>query len=218
MKAAVLVFPGSNCDRDLGESLVRFFSCQVQYIWHKESFFAEHDIYFLPGGFSYGDYLRSGALAAHTRSMSSLREAVAKGRMVVGICNGFQILTESKLLPGALLRNKSLKHICKDVPLKGENEFQDAPNGFSLPISHSEGNYIAPYEILQEIEENRQVLFRYRENPNGSLHDIAGLCDKSRRVIGLMPHPERALFPTKDKREDMPLFGRYFFEKIFSLL
>lgn len=218
IKALILVFPGSNCDRDLGRSLERFFSISVEYLWHTNSFLPNYDLYFLPGGFSYGDYLRSGALAAKTNAIRYLREVHKKGQMIVGICNGFQILTEAKFLPGALIKNKNLRHICMDVALKGENEFSDAPEGFSLPISHSEGNFMALEEDLILLEENRQVLFRYTQNPNGSMHDIAGICDKSRRVIGLMPHPERALWPTKDKDENFPKFGRYFFEKIISLL
>ncbi len=218
LKAGILVFPGSNCDRDLGQSLENFFSCEVEYLWHSRSFEIQHDIYFVPGGFSYGDYLRSGALAARARSMDSLKAAIKQGRMAVGICNGFQILTESHLLEGALIRNKSLKYICRNIGLKGEGVFKDAPAGYHLPISHGEGNFIAGSDTLKRIEGEGRVIFRYSDNPNGSMNDIAGICDASRRVYGLMPHPERALLPSLDDALTAKRYGTFFFEKLFALL
>lgn len=219
MNVAVLTFPGSNCDRDLVEALRGEYGITAELIWHTQAFAVKHDLYFVPGGFSYGDYLRTGALAAQTRAMQSLREAAASGRMIVGICNGFQILCEAKLLPGALIRNVNLQHICEWTPLMGDGEWKEAlPDGYALPISHGEGNFICPDEELQKIRDNGQIFLRYARNPNGSMDDIAGITSANKRVLGLMPHPERALRVQKDSALSQQRYGRFFFEKIFSLI
>lgn len=219
MKVAVLTFPGSNCDRDLIEALHGEYGIEAELIWHTHAFTVEHDLYFIPGGFSYGDYLRTGALAAQTRAMQSLREAAAQGRVIVGICNGFQILCEAKLLPGALIRNVNLQHICEWTPLSGDGDWKGAlPDGYALPISHGEGNFICPDDELKKIRDNGQIFLRYRRNPNGSVDDIAGITSVNRRVIGLMPHPERALKAQLDSALSRHRYGRLFFDKIFSLI
>jgi phosphoribosylformylglycinamidine synthase subunit PurQ / glutaminase len=218
MKTAVLTFPGSNCDQDLVEALKNDFNCSVDLLWHTESFTPAHDFYFVPGGFSYGDYLRTGALAAQSKSVESLRAAAAQGRPIVGICNGFQILCETKLLPGALIRNTNLQHICEWTPLQGDGDWQGLfPQGYALPISHGEGNFICSAEDLAEIKQNGQALLRYTQNPNGATYDIAGLASKNKRVIGLMPHPERALKTQKDAAVSQHRYGKIFFENIFRL-
>lgn len=218
MKAAVLTFPGSNCDQDLVTALRDDFGASVDLLWHTESFTPSHDFYFVPGGFSYGDYLRTGALAAQSRSVESLRAAAAQGRPIVGICNGFQILCETKLLPGALIRNTNLQHICEWTPLTGAGDWQGAfPEGYALPISHGEGNFICSDDELAEIKANGQAFLRYTQNPNGATYDIAGLASKNKRVIGLMPHPERALRVQKDAAVSQHRYGRIFFENIFRL-
>ncbi len=216
MKAGILTFPGSNCDIDLGNVLREFYGIEVEYLWHTSAFAIEHDLYFVPGGFSYGDYLRSGAMAAKAPSLKSLREASEKGRVITGICNGFQILTEAHLLPGALIRNDSLKHICEWVDLKGEGEFSFLPEDFALPVSHSEGNYLIDPDGLQSLEENQQIILRYRKNPNGSVADIAGIQSANGRIIGLMPHPERAFFPAMDYNQSLPIPGKTFLDRIFA--
>lgn len=219
MKAAILTFPGSNCDQDLVTALKDEYNIAADLLWHTSAFDVTHDIYFVPGGFSYGDYLRTGALAAQSRSLASLRDAAAKGKPIVGICNGFQILCEAKLLPGALIRNENLQHICEWVGLKGDGDWQGGyPPGYALPISHGEGNYICSDDELKSIKDNGQALLRYTQNPNGSTYDIAGLASKNKRVIGLMPHPERALKPQPDAAVSAARYGRAFFEKIFSLV
>lgn len=216
MKAAVLTFPGSNCDQDLVTALRDDFGASVDLLWHTEAFTPSHDFYFVPGGFSYGDYLRTGALAAQSRSVESLRAAAAQGRPIVGICNGFQILCETKLLPGALIRNTNLQHICEWTPLAGGGDWQGAfPEGYALPISHGEGNFICSEDELKSIKDNGQALLRYTQNPNGATYDIAGLASKNKRVIGLMPHPERALRVQKDAAISTARYGKLFFEKIF---
>lgn len=218
MKAAVLTFPGSNCDQDLVTALRDDFKMHVDLLWHTEPFKPSHDFYFVPGGFSYGDYLRTGALAAQARSVASLKEAAAQGRPIIGICNGFQILCETKLLPGALIRNTNLQHICEWSPLKGDGEWMGAfPEGYALPISHGEGNFICSERELSEIKTNGQAVLRYTQNPNGATWDIAGLASKNKRVIGLMPHPERALHTQKDSAVSSRHYGKIFFEKIFRL-
>lgn len=218
MKAAVLTFPGSNCDQDLVTALRDDFKMHVDLLWHTEPFQPSHDFYFVPGGFSYGDYLRTGALAAQARSVSSLKEAAVQGRPIIGICNGFQILCETKLLPGALIRNTNLQHICEWSPLKGDGEWMGAfPEGYALPISHGEGNFICSESELSEIKTNGQAVLRYTQNPNGATWDIAGLASKNKRVIGLMPHPERALHTQKDSAVSARHYGKIFFEKIFRL-
>ena len=217
MKAGILYFPGTNCEQDLKVVLENDYNISVELLWHRDSFQPELDIYFVPGGFSYGDYLRSGAMAAISKCVSSLKEAARKDRMIVGICNGFQVLTESHLLPGALLKNAGLKHICHWVELAAMNEFKEIQN-FSLPISHSDGNYLCSDEILQKLEDNNQVLFKYINNPNGSRADIAGICSENRRVIGLMPHPERAIHARIDSADTQQGSGRKFFDTLIKMI
>ncbi|MDH5721403.1 MAG: phosphoribosylformylglycinamidine synthase subunit PurQ [Spirochaetia bacterium] len=216
MKAGILVFPGSNCDKDLDLVLREVYNFETELLWHTKSFNVNHDIYFLPGGFSYGDYLRSGAMASRSLSVNSLKEAEKKDKKIVGICNGFQILTEARFLPGALIRNKNLKHIARWEALVPMGLFKDKiPEDYSLPVSHSEGNYLADVDLLKELKDNNQIIFKYKNNPNGSKDDIAGIISKNQNVIGLMPHPERAVFSAKDT--PLPAAsGNSFFDAIFQ--
>ncbi|MGV3666045.1 MAG: phosphoribosylformylglycinamidine synthase subunit PurQ [Leptospira bouyouniensis] len=204
MKVRVVTFPGSNCDKDVGSVLQDSFQADVQYTWYKESFDDIPDLVVLRGGFSFGDYLRCGAMAKFSPSMESVVKYANKGGKVLGVCNGFQILTESGLLPGALLHNRTLKYICKDVdlvPVK-ENAFANHFSGkLSIPIAHGEGAYFADESTLERLEKNGQIVFRYEENPNGSLHDIAGICNEKGNVLGMMPHPERAMNPYTGKMD-----------------
>ncbi|MBL7837396.1 MAG: phosphoribosylformylglycinamidine synthase subunit PurQ [Bacteroidetes bacterium] len=206
MKFGVVIFPGSNCDRDLIETLSSISNEPVVELWHKDTDLKGVDFVFLPGGFSYGDYLRSGAIAKLSPIMKSVQEHAAKGGYVMGICNGFQILCESGLLPGALLHNNSRQFICKNVYLKPValdlkiTNRLNADQVLTIPIAHGEGKYYADAETLKSIEDNNQVIFRYCDengvisdeaNPNGSLNNIAGICNAGRNVFGMMPHPER---------------------------
>lgn len=216
MKVGLLVFPGSNCDRDLAEALHEHYNAQVEYLWHTNSFEPQHDFYFLPGGFSYGDYLRSGAMASRSLSIESLRQANQKNIPIVGICNGFQVLTEAHFLPGALIRNASLKHVCRWTNLSANGSWKNVfPQDYALPVSHSEGNYICSKETLKELQDNERILFRYQENFNGSTDSIAGIQNEKGNVIGLMPHPERALHKS-DGVYGNRKFGKLFFDKVFS--
>ncbi len=206
MKAAVIVFPGSNCDRDIALALEQSTGTPTRMIWHQDTELPDLDLIVVPGGFSYGDYLRCGAMAAHSPVMREVKRRVDKGARVLAVCNGFQIVTEAGLLPGVLMRNRGLKYICRDVHVKVE----DSQSAFTakyrvgdvlrIPIGHAEGNYFADAETLRELEDNGQVAFRYcaptgevtdEANPNGSQHNIAGVFNKSRTVLGMMPHPER---------------------------
>ena len=200
MKFAVIVFPGSNCDIDLYEALKTVCHAEVEYVSHKETSLAGFDAVMVPGGFSYGDYLRCGAIARFANIMPAVIEFAKNGKPVFGTCNGFQILTEVGLLPGALKRNDSLKFVCKTVELTVENtntpftSLYKKGEKINLPIAHADGSYYADEELLAELEENGQVVFRYlKENPNGSLNDIAGITNKQGNVLGMMPHPERAV-------------------------
>ncbi|MCR9144472.1 MAG: phosphoribosylformylglycinamidine synthase subunit PurQ [bacterium] len=203
MKAGIITFPGSNCDRDMQYVLENFFQAQVSMLWHREAVTENFDLIVVPGGFSYGDYLRAGAIARVAPAMQSLVEHVKRGGAALGICNGFQILCEAGLLPGALIRNQSLKHICKDVELDWNpaNPFAAdlAANGagrrYRIPVSHSDGNYRVDPDVLKEMQDREQIAFRYVENPNGSIESIAGVSDSGGRVLGMMPHPERATDP-----------------------
>lgn len=204
MKVRVVTFPGSNCDKDVGTVLASEFGATVDYTWYKDSFTDLPDLVVLPGGFSFGDYLRCGAMAKFSNAMESVVSYAKKGGKVLGVCNGFQILTESGLLPGALLHNRTLKYICKDVDLipVPENKFTKGLQGnLSIPIAHGEGAYFADSDTLERLEKNGQVVFRYKENPNGSLHDIAGICNEEGNVLGMMPHPERAVNPYTGKMD-----------------
>ncbi|MEO3410856.1 phosphoribosylformylglycinamidine synthase subunit PurQ [Levilactobacillus brevis] len=199
MKAAVLTFPGSNCDDDLLWAVKDIAGADAELVSAKSESLVGFDLVLVPGGFSYGDYLRSGAIAKFAPIMTALKQFADNGGYVLGICNGFQILTEAGLLPGALQWNTSLEFICEPEPLKVVNNQTAFSNQYTenqaitLPIAHGEGNYYADAETLAEIEANHQVVFRYADNPNGSLNDIAGLTNKAGNVLGMMPHPERAV-------------------------
>lgn len=199
MKFAVLVFPGSNCDIDMFHAIKDELGEEVEYVWHTATSLDGFDGALVPGGFSYGDYLRCGAMANQSNIMSALKEFAAQGKPVLGVCNGFQILTEAGLLPGALIRNKNLKFMCRTVQLKVENNNTLFTNGYetgeviNIPIAHGEGNYYCDDETLASLKDNNQIVFTYEgENPNGSLADIAGIINKEGNVLGMMPHPERA--------------------------
>jgi phosphoribosylformylglycinamidine synthase subunit PurQ / glutaminase len=211
MNIGVVVFPGSNCDHDLLEALSLVPGAKVQELWHNDSNLKNSELVFLPGGFSYGDYLRSGAIAKLSPVMNAVKKHAQEGGFVMGICNGFQILCEAGLLPGALLRNTNRKFICKNVFLKAEsNDFAitkllDTQKAYSIPIAHGEGNYHCDAETLQSLKNNKQIVFRYcdengkvtqQANPNGSLENIAGICNENKNVFGMMPHPERAASAT----------------------
>lgn len=223
---AVLVFPGSNCDHDAYHALKHVLNQDVKFVWHKETSLGDVDAVVIPGGFSYGDYLRSGAIARFSPIMQEVVKFAAKGGLVIGICNGFQILLESGLLPGAMLHNSHLKFTCRQVFLKTERF--DTPftshippkKTLTIPVAHGEGNYTAPAEMLREIEGNGQVVFRYCDalgnilpeaNPNGALNNIAGICNADRNVLGMMPHPERACEAELGSTD-----GRYIFESMIN--
>lgn len=202
MKWGVVTFPGSNCDHDAYHVLKQVLNCETEFLWHKDVIPAKAGIYsidaiLLPGGFSYGDYLRTGAIAKFSPIMKSVIEFANHGGLVLGICNGFQILLESGLLPGGMLRNTSLKFICETVELKVSKTNTPFSKKYKkdevirMPIAHSEGNYFIDEDGLKSLQENDQVVFRYVQNPNGSLDDIAGISNKKGNVLGLMPHPER---------------------------
>jgi len=201
MKAAVLVFPGSNCDRDLKRAFEQA-GFSVDMVWHKDTKLPEGvDLVGVPGGFSYGDYLRCGAIAAQSPISGALKSHADRGGYVFGVCNGFQILTETKLLPGALLQNMSTRYICKTVGLRVENTQSAFTTAYEqgavieVPIAHHEGNYQADAETLARLNGEGRVAFRYVENPNGAVEDIAGILSENCRVLGMMPHPERACEP-----------------------
>jgi len=207
MKFAVVVFPGSNCDHDAYHAIKKNLGEEVQFLWHKDTEIPKDiDCIILPGGFSYGDYLRSGAIAQFSPVMNEVKKFADKGGFVMGICNGFQVLTETGLLPGALLRNNNLSFICKDVNLKIVNKESPFTSGIKskdvlrLPIAHGEGNYFAEQKIIDELENENRILFKYSNengevtpeaNPNGSINNIAGIVNKKGNVLGMMPHPER---------------------------
>lgn len=199
MKFGVVVFPGSNCDHDAQFSVTANLGEKAEMLWHRDAAIpGDIDAVILPGGFSYGDYLRCGAIAKFSPIIAAVKSFAAKGGPVIGICNGFQILTESGLLPGALVRNTNLKYICKPVALRIEttnSPFTNQANQgqiVTFPIAHGEGRYTADEATLDQLEAEDRVIFRYVDNPNGSLRDIAGICNKERNVLGMMPHPERA--------------------------
>lgn len=197
-KVGIIVFPGSNCDHDAYSSFKDILSVETKFLWHKEGSIGDRNIIILPGGFSYGDYLRSGAIARFSNIMQDVIRFAGNGGIVLGICNGFQILCETGLLPGALTRNRDLKFVCKNVSLKVENNKSiftykyDIKENINIPIAHGEGNYYCDEDTLTELISNNQILFRYNENPNGSIEDIAGIQNRKRNVLGMMPHPERA--------------------------
>ena len=198
MRFGVVVFPGSNCDHDAWYALSHNLGHTAEFIWHDSPTLGSVDGVILPGGFSYGDYLRCGAIAKFSPVMSAVREFAAGGGMVLGICNGFQVLVESGLLPGALLRNRGLKFVCRPVRLRVEttnSPFTSAAKRgqvLTVPVAHGEGCYFADDATLAELQRDDRVVLRYIDNPNGSLDDIAGICNEKRNVMGMMPHPERA--------------------------
>ncbi len=212
MRFGVIVFPGSNCDHDAFHATGQILGQQAEYIWHDSATLGGVDAVILPGGFSYGDYLRCGAIAKFSPVMSAVRRFAQEGGPVLGICNGFQILVEAGLLPGALIRNRGLKFICREVRLRTEtvnSPFTAAARKgqvLRMPIAHGEGCYFADERTLDKLEAEDRVAFRYVENPNGSLRDIAGILSKERNVMGMMPHPERASEPLMGSAEGLVIF------------
>jgi phosphoribosylformylglycinamidine synthase subunit PurQ / glutaminase len=226
MKFGVVVFPGSNCDRDVAAVTSGIFHVPTRMIWHEETDISDIDVVVIPGGFSYGDYLRCGAIARFAPVMKSIKAHAAQGKYVLGICNGFQILTESGLLPGALVRNRDLHFICDRVPLRLERDDLAWTSAYikdqivTLPIAHGEGCYYADPDTLKSLADRNQIVWRYCDrngnatetaNPNGSMHNIAGICNREGNVLGMMPHPERAADGLLGNTE-----GRGLFESLIS--
>jgi phosphoribosylformylglycinamidine synthase len=220
MKFGVVVFPGSNCDRDMMESLKNDLNQEVIQLWHKDkdiSMFTTSDCIVLPGGFSYGDYLRCGAIARFSPMMQSVIEFANKGGKVLGVCNGFQILCESGLLPGILLRNAHQQFVCKNIFMK--EAASTGGQALKVPVAHGEGRYFANDKTLEELEMHRQIIYRYcddkgnvtpQSNPNGAIHNIAGICNKERNVFGMMPHPERATSLQLSNTDGVKIFEHLF--------
>lgn len=225
MKFGVVVFPGSNCDRDMMEALQNDLQQEVIPLWHKDkdiSSFTTDDCIVLPGGFSYGDYLRCGAIARFSPMMQSVIEFANRGGKVLGVCNGFQILCESGLLPGVLLRNSHQQFVCKNIYIKegaseGNAKYTSTP--LRIPVAHGEGRYFANDTTLEELEMHRQIIYRYCDekgnvnagaNPNGAIHNIAGICNKQRNVFGMMPHPERACSSLLGNEDGRSVFNHLF--------
>ena len=220
MKFGVVVFPGSNCDRDMVEALQNDLQQEVIQLWHKDknlSMFSTDDCIVLPGGFSYGDYLRCGAIARFSPMMQSVIEFANKGGKVLGVCNGFQILCESGLLPGVLLRNSQQQFVCKNIYMK--EAAAEGSQALKIPVAHGEGRYFANDKTLEELEMHRQVIYRYCDehgkitpdsNPNGAIHNIAGICNKERNVYGMMPHPERATSTQLNNEDGKKVFNHLF--------
>jgi phosphoribosylformylglycinamidine synthase I len=221
MKFAVVVFPGSNCDHDAYHAAKHVLGHEAEFVWHKDTSLAGADVVILPGGFAHGDYLRTGAIARFSPVMSSVQAFAEAGGPVLGVCNGFQILLEAGLLPGAMLRNRGLKFICEHVSVKVEQidtPFTAACNAgqiLRIPINHGEGNYFASGDVLDALERDRRVIFRYVDaagnpvsvaNPNGAARNIAGICSERRNVVGMMPHPERACEPYLGSGDGLVLF------------
>jgi phosphoribosylformylglycinamidine synthase len=219
MKVAVIVFPGSNCDRDAAVALRTATGRDPAMIWHRDTALPALDLIIVPGGFSYGDYLRAGAMAAHSPIMREVAASARKGVAVLGICNGFQILAEAGLLPGALLRNAGLNFVCKPVDLRVENNQTlftagyDAGQVVRIPVAHHDGNYFADDATLDQLESEGRIAFRYATangaagNPNGSARDIAGILNETKTVLGMMPHPERAADPAHGGSDGLAMFG-----------
>jgi phosphoribosylformylglycinamidine synthase len=220
-KFGIVVFPGSNCDHDTYYVLKKILDLDVNFLWHKQSTLEDCDVIILPGGFSYGDYLRTGAIARFSPIMNEVIKFANNGGYVFGICNGFQILLEAGLLPGVMIRNESLNFVCKDIYLKIENKetkFTKGINGknsLKIPIAHGEGNYFADEEVLKNLEDNNQIVFKYcsiggsiinEANPNGSIMNIAGIMNKQGNVMGMMPHPERSSDSVLGKTDGILIF------------
>jgi len=221
MKFGIIMFPGSNCDRDVAWVTQGLLDRPTRMVWHQEEDISDVDVIVIPGGFSYGDYLRCGAIARFSTIMKAIINHAQKGKLVLGICNGFQILTEIGLLPGVLVRNQKLNFICNQVSVKVENSDTPWTSAYrtqeviDLPIAHGEGRYYADVDTLQELENNGQILFRYctedgeitpEANLNGSLNNIAGICNRQGNVLGMMPHPERASDPMLGNTDGIKLF------------
>jgi len=221
MKFGVIVFPGSNCDRDIAMVVRDLLHQPTRMVWHEESDLSDLDVIIIPGGFSYGDYLRCGAIARFSPALQATIKHAEAGKLVMGICNGFQVLTEAGLLPGALMRNRDLHFVCDRVPLRVERTDSPWTQNYqprqiiTLPIAHGEGNYYADAETLADLEKHHQILFRYctptgeispAGNPNGSLNNIAGICNRRGNVMGMMPHPERAADPMLGNTEGLSVF------------
>ena len=220
MKSAVIVFPGSNCDRDMAVGLEAVSGEKPAMVWHRETELpAGLDLIAVPGGFSYGDYLRSGAMAANSPVMRAVKEAAERGVAVLGVCNGFQILTEAHLLPGALMRNAGIRFVCRDTPLKVESSQSaftsryEAGEEVVLPLAHHDGNFQADEETLNRLEGEGRVAFRYADACNGSARDIAGILNEAGNVLGMMPHPERAVEDAHGRTD-----GRRLFEGLIEAL
>jgi phosphoribosylformylglycinamidine synthase len=218
VKSAVIVFPGSNCDRDMAEALRLVSGRAPAMVWHREAALPDGlDLVAIPGGFSYGDYLRSGAMAAGSPVMRAVREAAGRGVLVLGVCNGFQVLTEARLLPGVLMRNAGIRFVCRDVALKVENSQSAFTAGYDsgeeivLPVAHHDGNYQADSDTLDRLEGEGRVALRYAGAVNGSARNIAGILNQAGNVLGLMPHPERAVEPAHGLID-----GRRLFEGLFA--
>ncbi len=215
MKSAVVVFPGLNRDRDMIAALTKIGGTAPAVVWHQDADIPDVDLIVIPGGFSYGDYLRCGAIAARSPIMDKVRERAARGVKVLGVCNGFQILIEAGLLPGALMRNMSLKFVCKEVRLEVTNADTAFTRGYTkgqvirCPVAHHDGNFFADAETLDKLEGNGQVAFRYAEgtNPNGSINDIAGILNAEKNVLGLMPHPENLIEAAHGGTDGRALFS-----------
>jgi phosphoribosylformylglycinamidine synthase len=202
MKFGIVVFPGSNCEKDMADAVSLYLKEDVVFLWHDDADLKGVDAVLLPGGFSYGDYLRSGALARFSPVMESVRLFADKGGPVLGVCNGFQVLTEAHLLPGALMRNQSLKFQCQQVQVVVETTRTPFSSAYQtgqtlqLPIAHADGNFFADVDVIDRLENNQQVVLRYTQEVNGSVNRIAGICNEKGNVVGMMPHPERNLWPT----------------------
>ncbi len=227
-KIGVIVFPGSNCDHDAYHAMKHVMNVETTFLWHKDSDLSDIDLLIVPGGFSYGDYLRSGAIARFSPIMNAVQVYVKSGNPVLGICNGFQILLEANLLPGAMLHNEKLRFVCKNVHIRSENNTSVFTKGLApgsvlnVPVSHGEGNYFIEDDGLKELQDNRQIAFRYcdengeitpESNFNGSVHSIAGITNKNGNVLGMMPHPERAMESILGSED-----GITFFESVFNQL
>ena len=212
MKFGVIVFPGSNCDHDAFYAVTTNLGQKAEYIWHDSPSLGDVDAVILPGGFAYGDYLRCGAIARFSPVMGAVGKFAAAGGLVMGFCNGFQILVEAGLLPGALIRNRGLKFVCREVRLRTETVHSPFTNQaqegqiLRMPIAHGEGCYFADGRTLDELDAEDRVLFRYVDNPNGSLGDIAGILNRERNVMGMMPHPERASDPLMGSTDGLTIF------------
>ena len=212
MKVAVIVFPGSNCDNDAYHVIEKQLGMSVDFIWHKDNNLDAYDSIIIPGGFSYGDYLRAGAVARFSNIMEEIKKASKKGKSIIGICNGFQILVESGLLPGALITNKSTNFISKSINLEVINHDSIFTKNYnnneiiSMPIAHKQGNYYADKDLLKRLRDNNQIAFKYQNNPNGSCDDIAGIFNDKKNILGMMPHPERAADNILGSKDGIKIF------------